>query len=119
MPCALPIRSEEHTSELQSHDNLGGRRIIRSEEHTPELQSHDNLVCRLLLEKKNTHDRFASDAAGNEPIRQRLAHPARKPLHPPGQPEYVHYRCVLFLFFFNVGAPADFYPLPLPDALPS
>src|SRR3954467_3925718 len=25
---------------------------IRSEEHTSELQSHDNLVCRLLLEKK-------------------------------------------------------------------
>src|SRR5260370_10961371 len=27
--------------------------IIRSEEHTSELQSHLNLVCRLLLEKKN------------------------------------------------------------------
>src|SRR5260370_15661569 len=27
-------------------------RIIRSEEHTSELQSHLNLVCRLLLEKK-------------------------------------------------------------------
>src|SRR5690242_21606838 len=26
---------------------------IRSEEHTSELQSHVNLVCRLLLEKKN------------------------------------------------------------------
>src|SRR3954462_2660208 len=26
--------------------------LIRSEEHTSELQSHDNLVCRLLLEKK-------------------------------------------------------------------
>src|SRR3954465_14057928 len=44
-------RSEEHTSGLQSHDNLVCR-IIRSEEHTSELQSHDNLVCRLLLEKK-------------------------------------------------------------------
>src|SRR5260370_29446163 len=29
---------------------LGG---LRSEEHTSELQSHLNLVCRLLLEKKN------------------------------------------------------------------
>src|SRR5260370_1869400 len=28
-------------------------RIKRSEEHTSELQSHLNLVCRLLLEKKN------------------------------------------------------------------
>src|SRR5690242_21092970 len=27
---------------------------IRSEEHTSELQSHVNLVCRLLLEKKNS-----------------------------------------------------------------
>src|SRR5260370_25629024 len=27
-------------------------RIARSEEHTSELQSHLNLVCRLLLEKK-------------------------------------------------------------------
>src|SRR5438132_6603871 len=30
----------------------------RSEEHTSELQSHSDLVCRLLLEKKNkTHQR--------------------------------------------------------------
>src|SRR5260370_13722922 len=27
--------------------------VSRSEEHTSELQSHLNLVCRLLLEKKN------------------------------------------------------------------
>src|SRR5437588_4992100 len=29
---------------------------IRSEEHTSELQSHSDLVCRLLLEKKNDQD---------------------------------------------------------------
>src|SRR5690242_21948957 len=29
-----------------------GRLLSRSEEHTSELQSHVNLVCRLLLEKK-------------------------------------------------------------------
>src|SRR4051812_50001509 len=29
-------------------------RFKRSEEHTSELQSHVNLVCRLLLEKKKT-----------------------------------------------------------------
>src|SRR5690606_26294249 len=29
-------------------------RLIRSEEHTSELQSRENLVCRLLLEKKKT-----------------------------------------------------------------
>src|SRR5438034_7190366 len=31
-------------------------RPVRSEEHTSELQSHSDLVCRLLLEKKNTDD---------------------------------------------------------------
>src|SRR5260221_3600566 len=31
------------------HDPHG----VRSEEHTSELQSHSDLVCRLLLEKKN------------------------------------------------------------------
>src|SRR5260370_21363724 len=31
----------------------GVEQRLRSEEHTSELQSHLNLVCRLLLEKKN------------------------------------------------------------------
>src|SRR5689334_23640937 len=31
----------------------GARRAVRSEEHTSELQSQFHLVCRLLLEKKN------------------------------------------------------------------
>src|SRR5690606_39833302 len=30
------------------------RALCRSEEHTSELQSRENLVCRLLLEKKKT-----------------------------------------------------------------
>src|SRR5690242_7045079 len=34
--------------------SFGRSRDIRSEEHTSELQSHVNLVCRLLLEKKKT-----------------------------------------------------------------
>src|SRR5437667_8664815 len=32
---------------------VGGQPLPRSEEHTSELQSHHDLVCRLLLEKKN------------------------------------------------------------------
>src|SRR5690606_40365151 len=31
--------------------------MARSEEHTSELQSRENLVCRLLLEKKNDNER--------------------------------------------------------------
>src|SRR5690242_12958096 len=41
---------------LQQHeDALAGGKIMRSEEHTSELQSHVNLVCRLLLEKKKSN----------------------------------------------------------------
>src|SRR5438034_5886595 len=34
------------------HPDTGDLFILRSEEHTSELQSHSDLVCRLLLEKK-------------------------------------------------------------------
>src|SRR5690606_40503007 len=34
-------------------DTEASRLVFRSEEHTSELQSRENLVCRLLLEKKN------------------------------------------------------------------
>src|SRR5688572_31001878 len=37
---------------------MGGNLGLRSEEHTSELQSQSNLVCRLLLEKKNTYNRY-------------------------------------------------------------
>src|SRR5690606_41192604 len=35
--------------------------FLRSEEHTSELQSRENLVCRLLLEKKKPHNRRYND----------------------------------------------------------
>src|SRR6266571_2122084 len=38
--------------EANATGGIHGRKIRRSEEHTSELQSHVNLVCRLLLEKK-------------------------------------------------------------------
>src|SRR2546430_11576102 len=41
---------------IQVFDRAGaGPYDIRSEEHTSELQSQSNLVCRLLLEKKKKH----------------------------------------------------------------
>src|SRR5437588_5797567 len=36
-------------------ENIGAPVYARSEEHTSELQSHSDLVCRLLLEKKNNN----------------------------------------------------------------
>src|SRR5256886_7678812 len=35
-----------------AHRQPGPVHVVRSEEHTSELQSQSNLVCRLLLEKK-------------------------------------------------------------------
>src|SRR5260370_22538361 len=49
----------------------------RSEEHTSELQSHLNLVCRLLLEKKKTDsdESKAQDLALRPHIDKRLTSP--------------------------------------------
>src|SRR5258708_28937572 len=53
---ALGMKPEEIIEEVKI-SNLRGRgdskfSLLRSEEHTSELQSPDHLVCRLLLEKK-------------------------------------------------------------------
>src|SRR3712207_7635696 len=45
-------------SPAQSVFGLRGR-TIRSEEHTSELQSRQYLVCRLLLEKKKKNNRYS------------------------------------------------------------
>src|SRR5690606_42079404 len=41
-----------HRDQLRERGGLQGEVRQRSEEHTSELQSRENLVCRLLLEKK-------------------------------------------------------------------
>src|SRR5207237_9789329 len=46
------------------------RKRARSEEHTSELQSHLNLVCRLLLEKKN--DTLYQMAGAGAAVHQRV-----------------------------------------------
>src|SRR5690242_21807261 len=59
---ALPISSSQWRNHIQFDRAIAGvvkswlmnSSILRSEEHTSELQSHVNLVCRLLLEKKKT-----------------------------------------------------------------
>src|SRR5438132_6043698 len=43
----LTVLLEYLDSSLKTEDD-----VVRSEEHTSELQSHSDLVCRLLLEKK-------------------------------------------------------------------
>src|SRR5699024_12424478 len=48
------VASTGKKSEYNYLKNLGASEIIRSEEHTSELQSRFDLVCRLLLEKKKS-----------------------------------------------------------------
>src|SRR5690606_41095826 len=51
-----PEYSQAPWYSLPDHLCRFGVRFLRSEEHTSELQSRENLVCRLLLEKKTTPD---------------------------------------------------------------
>src|SRR5690606_39820817 len=44
--------SESPTALSSTPPRLAATDTVRSEEHTSELQSRENLVCRLLLEKK-------------------------------------------------------------------
>src|SRR5258708_24180319 len=50
-PMAMPGESRRNADSPRHHRALAECRL-RSEEHTSELQSPDHLVCRLLLEKK-------------------------------------------------------------------
>src|SRR5438477_9764402 len=53
VPCESPCSPARRAGETHAHyRDRNGAHEARSEEHTSELQSHVNLVCRLLLEKK-------------------------------------------------------------------
>src|SRR5260221_7495566 len=63
-PAPEGVIGQRRTGELLARSHCGGGAYAdhtlrcwgRSEEHTSELQSHSDLVCRLLLEKKKTND---------------------------------------------------------------
>src|SRR5690349_23335643 len=58
MPAGLTTVEGRNTLDLQVGDiPAGTTREVRSEEHTSELQSRRDLVCRLLLEKKKKKKR--------------------------------------------------------------
>src|SRR3712207_8358135 len=50
----LALRVQPSVRSRAVHRRGGDELAVRSEEHTSELQSRQYLVCRLLLEKKNT-----------------------------------------------------------------
>src|SRR5690606_40815380 len=51
-----PATRSEATDEFWEEVGVDPIKLARSEEHTSELQSRENLVCRLLLEKKKNND---------------------------------------------------------------
>src|SRR5207253_8899059 len=54
-PMRLPLPTPDASSPRpRVEDCCSNAANVRSEEHTSELQSRGHLVCRLLLEKKNT-----------------------------------------------------------------
>src|SRR6204780_4077214 len=99
-------------------------RRSRSEEHTSELQSHSYLVCRLLLEKKKkTGEGQQNDCSAERYVCE----------HAAGCSSPLSIMCMrwlfvshlntlglfcFFFFFLNKRAPPKFSPFPLPALLP-
>src|SRR3954462_10474700 len=82
---------------------------LRSEEHTSELQSHDNLGCRFLLEKKKTI------LLGNGPFPFGIPGSVENyKLHVSQN----FWTTIFHFFFFNDTATTEIYTLSLHDALP-
>src|SRR6202011_3094773 len=96
---------------------------LRSEEHTSELQSPMYLVCRLLLEKKKTgvQVRGSQTVLRTQSLYSALARFVRTGR---GRTSIARPRCLrmlmvlVFFFFFNDTAPPEIYTLSLHDALP-
>src|SRR5215475_3847537 len=93
----------------------------RSEEHTSELQSRENLVCRLLLEKKKTQSRALARAhqqtsSCRDSASGLTSTYARARTY--SGPGTLLSRLAMFFFFFNDTATTEIYTLSLHDALP-
>src|SRR5208283_1276303 len=99
------------------------KKASRSEEHTSELQSHHDLVCRLLLEKKKNVTPPAKLEEGHFSITAYATHDGEKfttSLEPlPSMPTILWSetaQCVVLVF--NDTATTEIYTLSLHDALP-
>src|SRR4051795_10979017 len=106
-------------------------RRVRSEEHTSELQSHSHLVCRLLLEKKKL-DRKSTRLNSSHTLisyavfclkkkngSRGCVSPGvgvRQPQDRAARGRASRYRRAFL--FFNDTAPTEIYTLSLHDALP-
>src|SRR3982751_2784500 len=111
-PYTTLFRSLQHECSTCAGAGVVGRTEpleVRSEEHTSELQSRSDLVCRLLLEKKTRspilwNRRIPCCSASNAPIAARYRSRHKTSSSSP--------------FFFNDTATTEIYTLSLHDALP-
>src|SRR3974390_2012732 len=106
------IRSPDPAKPLIEQER---RHLARSEEHTSELQSPQNLVCRLLLEKKpiDSLDEQNRLLIGDKVLQ--IQHARRQTtLHIPHNID----EAVQLAVFFNDTATTEIYTLSLHDALP-
>src|SRR3954467_543153 len=103
----------------------GVQTCARSEEHTSELQSHDNLVCRLLLEKKDENTQLSTRTAPLGGAARPTFGVARGGdaavwvLSVPAQCRLCRLGWGFFFFFLNEGAPPITYLFPPPAPFPS
>src|SRR3954449_8239635 len=102
---------------------------LRSEEHTSELQSHSHLVCRLLLRKKRCSDRKSTRLNSSHNLISYAVFCLKQndKLQDMRYPEIarrrrdigmVFQRFNLFLFFFNNAATAETSVLSQSEAMP-
>src|SRR3954465_15169435 len=122
---ALPISTRQNTRRpILSTARRTWSKVSRSEEHTSELQSHDNLVCRLLLEKKNTRHLFPSFHAAWRRVCDKAAPRARgatsstrRGSRKPGRGSTI-LRCPSRVFFLMTRHPPKTPPPPSPPRSP-
>src|SRR5271155_2504790 len=100
---------------LNEYGGLVG--IHRSEEHTSELQSHVNLVCRLLLEKNcsrfSSRSMYCSMASRMTQCGERRRATASRCMR-----SLVSLSIFTLFFFFIDRAPPNFAPFPYHTPLP-
>src|SRR6266571_4098047 len=112
---ALPILVEPAGAQPLEDGPKAMRPRPRSEEHTSELQSHVNLVCRLLLEKKKKPIYFFCHGI---PERCFTIRGHSFPICARCTGLLICVAAGFLFFFFNDTATTEIYTLSLHDALP-
>src|SRR5215203_3320707 len=114
---ALPIGSRPAARTWSPAQITSCRIAIRSEEHTSELQSRQYLVCRLLLEKKKREQEDIARADRDQQVPFAKA-PADRVNRPVAVRQPPHVLPFVAIFVFNDTATTEISTLSLHDALP-